>query len=180
MAPGSFDGDGQPDVLKAYQAAGAWHLRVELSAGGEVDVTVPNVGPGDAVRAVGGFNIDAGLPDEAIASVGSGGFSTLVGLWKAGGFCQLTRLTVSGNPSTFPVGASVANRVGSRCMAGTALQALETGSNNGTQHTGTIAYYDVVGTTLVPANTSPPKVVAANDPNLVPYGTFTCGTLKLS
>ncbi len=179
-APGSFDGDGQPDVLKAYQAAGAWHLRIELSAGGEVDVTVPNVGPGDAVKAVGGFNIDAGPADEAFASVGSGGYSTLVGIWKAGESCQLTRLTVRGDPSTFPVGASVANRVGLRCVAGTALQALETGSNNGTQYTGTIANYDLVGTTLVLANTSPPQVVAANDPNLVPYGTFTCGSLKLS
>ncbi len=168
-APGRFDGDGQPDVLKAYQSAGVWHLRVELSAGGEVDVTVPNVGAGDSVKAVGGFSIDASL---------AGGYSTLVGIWKTGGFCQLTRMTVGGNPSTFPVGASVRKRVGLRCIAGTALQVLETESNDGTQYMGTIANFDVVGNTLVLANTSPPQVIAATDPNLAPYGMFTCGSLR--
>ncbi len=178
-AAGSFDGDGQPDVLKAYQAAGVWHLRAELSAGGEVDVTVPNVGAGDAVKALGGFNIDSGA-DEILASVGSGGYATLVGIWKGGGFCQLTRLTVDGQPSTFPVGASVRNRSGLRCVGGTALQVLDSQSTDGAQYTGTIANYDVVGNTLVQANTSPPQVHAAGDPGLVPYGALTCGSLKLS
>lgn len=178
-AAGSFDGDGQPDVLKAYQAAGTWHLRVELSAGGDVDVTVPNVGAGDAVKAVGGFNVDSGV-DEAFASVGSGGATTLVGIWKAGGFCQLTRMTVNGQPSTFPVGATVRNRSGLRCVAGTAVQVLESQSTDGLQYTGTIANYDVAGNTLVLANTSPPQVLAAGDAALSPYGSFTCGNLKLS
>lgn len=178
-ATGSFDGDGKPDVLKAYQAAGVWHLRVEASAGGEVDVTVGNVAAGDAVKALGGFNVDSGV-DEVFASVGSGGYATLVGVWKAGGFCQLTRLTVNGQPSTFPVGASVRNRSGLRCVGGTAVQVLETQSTDGTQYTGTIANYDVVGNTLVLANTSPPQFFAAADPGLRPYGAFTCGSLSLS
>jgi hypothetical protein len=178
-ATGSFDGDGRPDVLKAYQAAGTWHLRVEASAGGEVDVTVGNVAAGDAVKAVGGFNVDSGV-DEVFASVGSGGCATLVGIWKSGGFCQLTRLTVNGQPSTFPVGASVRNRSGLRCVGGTAVQVLETQSSDGAQYTGTIANYDVVGNTLVLANTSPPQVLAAADPGLRPYGAFTCGSLSLS
>ena len=178
-AAGSFDGDGRPDVLKAYQAAGTWHLRVELSAGGEVDVTVGNVAAGDAVKALGGFNVDSGV-DEVFASVGSGGYATLVGIWKAGGFCQLTRLTVNGQPSTFPVGASVRNRSGLRCVGGTAVQVLESQSSDGAQYTGTIANYDVVGNTLVLANTSPPQVFAAADPGLRPYGAFTCGSLSLS
>ncbi len=178
-AAGSFDGDGKPDVLKAYQAAGAWHLRVESSAGGEIDVTVTSVAAGDAVKALGGFNIDSGA-DEAFASVGSGGYATLVGIWKGGGFCQLTRLTVNGQPSTFPVGASVRNRSGLRCVGGTALQVLEAQSSDGTQYTGTIANYDVVGNTLVHANTSPPEAHAAGDTGLLPYGAFTCGGLALS
>jgi len=178
-AAGSFDGDGKPDVLKAYQAAGTWHLRVELSAGGEVDVVVANVAAGDVVKALGGFNIDSGA-DEAFASVGSGGYATLVGIWKGGGFCQLTRLTVNGQPSTFPVGASVRNRSGLRCVGGTALQVLDAQSSDGTQYTGTIANYDVVGNTLVHANTSPPQAHAAGDTGLLPYGAFTCGGLALS
>ena len=178
-AAGSFDGDGKPDVLKAYQAAGTWHLRVEASAGGEVDATVANVAAGDAVKALGGFNVDSGV-DEVFASVGSGGYATLVGIWKAGGFCQLTRLTVNGQPSTFPVGASVRNRSGLRCVGGTAVQVLEAQSTDGAQYTGTIANYDIVGNTLVLANTSPPQVLAAADPGLRPYGAFTCGSLSLS
>lgn len=179
-APGSFDGDGQPDVLRAYQAAGVWHLRAELSAGGQVDVTVPNVGTADVVKAVGGFNIDSGAAHEAFASVGAGGYATLVGVWRAGGFCQLTRLTVNGQPATFPVGSSVANRSGLRCVGGTALQILDAKSTDGTQYTGTIANYDMTGNTLVLANTSPPQTLGAGDPNLAPYGAFTCGTLSLS
>ena len=178
-AAGSFDGDGRPDVLKAYQAAGTWHLRVEASAGGEVDVTVGNVAAGDAVKALGGFNVDSGV-DEVFASVGSGGYATLVGIWKAGGFCQLTRLTINGQPSTFPVGASVRNRSGLRCVGGTAVQVLEAQSADGAQYTGTIANYDVVGSALVLANTSPPQALAAADPGLRPYGAFTCGSLSLS
>ena len=178
-AAGSFDGDGRPDVLRAYQAAGTWHLRVEASAGGEIDVAVGNVAAGDAVKALGGFNVDSGV-DEAFASVGSGGYATLVGIWKAGGFCQLTRLTVNGQPSTFPVGASVRNRSGLRCVGGTAVQVLEAQSTDGAQYTGTIANYDVVGSTLVLANTSPPQSLAAADPGLRPYGAFTCGSLSLS
>lgn len=178
-AAGSFDGDGQSDVLRAYQAAGVWHLRAELSAGGQVDVTVPNVGTTDVVKAVGGFNIDSSAAHEAFATVGAGGYATLVGVWKAGGFCQLTRLTVNGQPSTFPVGASVANRSGLRCVAGTAVQILEAASTNGTQYSGTIANYDVNGNTLVLANTSPPQTLAAG-PDLAPFGAFSCGTLSLS
>jgi hypothetical protein len=179
-APGSFDGDGQPDVLRAYQAAGAWHLRAELSAGGQVDVTVPNVATADVVKAVGGFNIDSSAAHEAFATVGAGGYATLVGVWKSGGFCQLTRLTVNGQPSTFPVGSAVANRSGLRCVAGTAIQILDAKSTNGTQYSGTIANYDVSGNTLVLANTSPSQMLAAGDPDLAPYGAFSCGTLSLS
>lgn len=177
LGAGSFDGDGQPDVLRAYQAANVWHLRVELSSGGEVDVTVPNIGIGDEVKAVGGFNIDEGTGDEIFATVGSGSYATLVGLWKGGGFCQLTRVTVNGQPATFPVGASVSNRSGVRCIPGTALQVFETQSTNGTHYTGTIANYDLVGNALVHANTSPPQVLAASHPDLGLYGKLTCGGL---
>jgi hypothetical protein len=179
-AAGSFDGDGQPDLLKAYQAAGTWHLRLELTAGGGVDVTVPNVGSVDSVKALGGFNVDAGAADEAFASVGSGSYTTMVGIWKVVGSCQLTRLTVNGQPSSFPVGASVRNRAGLRCVAGTAVQALESESSDGIKYTGTITNYDVMGNTLVLANTSPPQVIADGDPALRAYGALTCGSLKLS
>lgn len=178
-AAGSFDADGRPDVLRAYQAAGAWHLRAELSIGGVVDVTVGDIGPGDSVKALGGFNLDGGA-DEAFASVGSGSYTTQIGIWKAGAPCQLTRLTVTGRPSTFPVGASARNRAGLRCVAGTAVQVLESQSSDGITYTGTIANYDVVGTTLVLANTSPPQVVKDGDPALQAYGALTCGTVRLS
>jgi len=144
-----------------------------------MDVTVANVGAGEAVKAVGGFNIDSDLTDEVFATVGSGAYTTLVGLWKVTG-CQLARLTVKGELATFPVGASALNRVGLRCVAGTAVQALETqGNSSGTVFTGSLGNYDVVGNTLVLANSSPPQVLAATDPDLVPYGRLTCGALSL-
>lgn len=58
-------------------------------------------------------------------------------------------------PSTFPVDAA------------------------GTQYTGTIANYDVVGGALVLANTSPPQTLAVTDPGVGPYGALICGSLKL-
>lgn len=179
MAAGSFDGDGHPDVLMAYRDAGAWHLRAQLSAAGDADVVVPDVGIGDVVKAVGGFNVDADAIDEAFATVGSGAYTSTVGIWKVGGLCQLTRITIGGQPGSFPVGASVRNRTGLRCVAGTAMQTLGAQSSNGTQYTGTVSNYDLVGTTLVLANSSPPQALADTDPGLVPYGRFTCGALML-
>lgn len=179
-AAGSFDADGRPDVLKAYQAGGTWHLRLELTTGGQVDVTVPNVRSAESVVALGGFNVDATAADEAFASVGSGSYTSMVGIWKVVGSCQLTRLTVNGEPSSFPVGASVRNRAGLRCVAGTAVQALQSESSDGIKYTGTITNYDVMGNTLVLANTSPPQVMTDGDPALRAYGALTCGSLKLS
>ncbi|MCA1692719.1 MAG: hypothetical protein LC733_11180 [Actinobacteria bacterium] len=89
-------------------------------------------------------------------------------------------VAVNGQPSTFPVGASARNRSGLRCVASTALQALEAQSTDGTQFTGSICNYDVVGNTLVLANTSPPQMFGASDPSGTAYGTLTCGSLKLS
>jgi len=59
------------------------------------------------------------------------------------------------------------------------VQTLEAESNSGTQYRGTVSNYDVVGTALVLANTSPPQTMADTDPNLVAYGRFTCGSLRL-
>ena len=101
------------------------------------------------------------------------GLAMLVGRF----FLIIPVLAIAGS---IPVGASVRNRSGLRCVGGTALQVLEAQSTDGTQYTGTIANYDVVGRTLVHANTSPPQAHAAGDAGLLPYGAFTCGGLRLS
>ncbi len=178
-ASGNFDGDGKADTLQAYKVDGAWHLRTQRTAGGNTDAAIPDVAATSAVKALGGYNIDANLTDEAFATVGSGAYTTLVGIWQATG-CKLTRFTVKGEPATFPVGASVMNRVGLRCVSGTAVQGLEAQSNSeGTVFTGSIGNYDVVGTALVLANSSPPQTLTATDPALGPYGALTCGGLKV-
>lgn len=178
-ALGRFDGDGQTDALMAYKSAGVWYLRAELSSGGNVDVAVPNVGVGDTVRPAGGFDIGGNASDEAFATVGSGAYAKIVGVWNSGGFCQLTRFTVNGQPSEFPVGASVGNRVGLSCVPGTALQAREMQANNtGTQYTGSVKNYDVVGTTLV-LGLNTPQTLGAGDPGLALYSAFACGSLTV-
>ncbi|MDQ6726983.1 MAG: hypothetical protein M3066_12575 [Actinomycetota bacterium] len=178
-AAGNFDGDGKPDTLQAYKTAGVWHLRTQLTAGGNTDAALPEVAATETVKALGGFNIDANLVDEAFATVGSGAYTTLVGIWQAAG-CTLTRLTIKAERATFPVGASVRNRAGLRCVAGTAVQGLEAQSNaDGTVFTGSIGNYDVVGTALVLANSSPPQTFGASDPAGLAYGQLTCGSLKL-
>lgn len=178
-AAGSFDGDGKADSLQAYKIAGVWHLRTQLTAGGNTDTAVPEVAAAETVKALGGFNIDADPVDEVFATVGSGAYATLVGIWQATG-CKLTRFTIKAERATFPVGASVRNRAGLRCVAGTAVQGLEAQSNSdGTVFTGSIGNYDVIGTSLVLANSSPPQTFGTSDAAGLAYGTLSCGSLKV-
>ncbi len=178
--PGDFDGNGAADTLRAYQLGAEWRLRVELAGGGGADIAVPGVAPVSALKALGGYNIDANLRDEAFAVVGSGASTAIIGLWTFAN-CQLTRVTVGSQPAEFPVGATVQNQSGLSCVQGTAIQALKAQlAPSGTMFNVQRMVYDLVGNTLVLGNTPPLAALAPGDPNLAPYSRFACGSLTLN
>jgi hypothetical protein len=148
-----------------------------MTGGDSIDVIVPNVIAGDEVKAIGGFNLDGNILDEALATVGTGAYAAQIGVWTMSGLCQITRTTVNSQPATFPVGQSVQNLAGVRCVNGTALQVLEAQAAGSVYNT-SITNYDLVGTALVASPTSQ-QTLSANDPSIPSYGAFTCGGLPL-
>ncbi len=177
---GNFDGNGAADTLRAYKLGDEWHLRVELdggTAGG--DVVVPGVDPGSGLKALGGFSLDENFVDEAFAVVGAGASSTLVGIFVFKD-CALIRVTEKGSPAALSVGASVLNRSGISCVLRTALQTLKDTAPpaTGTPFTVVRSTYDLVGSTLVLANTSQ-TTIDSNDPALAPSAALDCGQLSL-
>lgn len=179
--PGDFDGNGTPDVLRAYKLGNDWHLRVELGGGaGGSDLIVPGIDPVSGMKAVGGFNLNDTVAEEAFAVVGSGASTTLVGIFVFAN-CSLVRVTENGNPASFAVGASVLNRSGISCVQGGALQTLSATAppNTGTPFTVARQTWDVVGTALVFVKVTQ-STIASNDPALAASAKFDCGGLSLS
>jgi hypothetical protein len=178
---GDFDGDRTADTLRAYELGDEWHLRIEL-AGGRTggDVVVAGVDPQTGLKPLGGFDIGGNQGDEAFAIVGRGASTAIVGLFVFTD-CKLIRVTESGRPAEFTVGASALNRSGISCVLGTALQILKgtAPSDTGTPFDVVRTTYDLVGSTLRPANTSR-ATIAAGDPGLASSGALDCGRLSLS
>lgn len=102
-ASGDLDGDGAADDVTSYRHGGAWRLQVSLVVGG-ADLAVDVVGPG-ALRAVGVADLDEDGTGEVVAVVGAGASAQIVGLFDFAD-CQLTAITLDGEPARFPVGAS--------------------------------------------------------------------------
>jgi len=180
--PGDFDGNGVSDTLRAYKLTGQWHLRVELAGGASgADLIVSGIDPSTGLKAVGGFNLDGNIADEAFAIVGTGASTTLIGIFAFTN-CKLVRVTQNGRETTFAIGASAQRRSGLRCVPGTALQALGAAvmPNTSTPFTASRTIFNLVGSNLVEANISPPETYAATDPMLAPFGRFDCGSLSLN
>jgi len=180
--PGDFDGNRVADTLRAYKLTGQWHLRVELAGGTSGgDLVVPDVDPATGLKAVGGFNIDENLADEAFAIVGSGASTTEVAIFTFTN-CKLARVTANGRTIVFVIGATAQRRSGLSCVTGTALQVLSATAppNTGTPFTASRTTFDLVGSDLVQANTSPPEMYGLDDPRLAPFARFDCGSLSLS
>jgi hypothetical protein len=174
--PGEFDGDGRPDRLSTYRAAGggAWRVRVELLAGGSAETELPASAEG--VKALGGSRLDVGPAEAALAVVGSSAAGANIGLFVLRS-CRLERVTLAGAPAEFPVRATATARNGVACQAAGLVTYSATTTNGQTYQASTVSYL-LAGTLLdeVHRDTSP---LAANDQALAAYGSFTCGTLKL-
>jgi len=124
------DADGVADTVRSYAvnaapSAGDWHLRVELAAGGGVDIALAFDPAPAGVTVLGGYyvgsNVDPG-PEGArpaiFATVGAGASASIIDLYRLVG-CSLLPMTGSG----FPVGGGVVHTEHLRCegVAGTSL-----------------------------------------------------------
>lgn len=179
--PGNFDGNGAADTLRAYKVTGEWHLRVELDGGPSGDDLVVDLDPSTGLKAVGGFNVGGNSADEAFAIISSGASATSHGIFTFTD-CNLVQVGASDRRTTFLVEATAERRTGLRCVAGTALEILnaEVRPRTTTPFTATRTTFNLVGSDLVRANSSPEETYAVGDPRLEPFGRFDCGSLSLN
>jgi hypothetical protein len=175
-AAGDFDGDGRPDRLIAGRdgAAGAWRVRVELAAGGGGELPLP--GATEGVKAVGGALLDVGPSQAAFVQVGTNAAGVNVGLFVLRQ-CRLERVTLGGQPADFPVRTSAGARSGLACQV-PGLVAYEATSTDGRFYQARTVSYLLLGGIVDEVHRAT-SMLGADDPALAPYGTFTCGSLKL-
>lgn len=172
---GDADGDGGADTLRSYRVGEAWHLQVELAAGGGADLAVPTFGGG--VGLVGGADVDGDGADEVWARTGSGASATIVGLAKLVG-CELPRVTfATGELAELPVGGSVGTTSGVECTAD-GLTAYTATLTEGSTYEVVATTYALEETTLMEQGTDT-TTVEATDEEFLRYTTFTCGDLNM-
>jgi hypothetical protein len=133
------DADGITDTIRSYATssspvAGDWHVRVELAAGGGVDVALPDDPAPGAVKVLGGAYVGStvepgpgGMRPAIFVTTGSGASASIVTLFRLD-TCNLVRMTVGGaGEATFAVGAGVVHAENLRCdgVAGTSVLAYQ-------------------------------------------------------
>jgi hypothetical protein len=125
------DADGVTDTGRTYSVgptpgAGAWHIRVELAAGGGADYTVPTDPAPAAVKLLGATYVGStvepgpgGMRPVIFVTTGAGASASIVTLFRFDG-CTLVKM---GGGAEFPVGAGVMHADNLRCegVAGTSL-----------------------------------------------------------
>lgn len=175
-AAGDFDGDGRADRLVTGRvgAAGAWRVRMELAAGGGAETEL--AAGAEGVKAVGGALVDVGPSQVAFAVVGSGAAGVNVGLFVLRQ-CRVERVTLGGQPAEFPVRTSAGARAGLACQV-PGLVAYEATTTDGRFYQARTVSYLLLGGIVDEVHRSM-SMVGADDAALAPYGTFTCGSLKL-
>lgn len=175
-ATGDFDGDGRPDRLLAGRvgAGGPWRIRMELAAGGGAELALP--GAPEGVKAVGAGLVDVGPAQVAFAVVGTNAAGVDIGLFVLRS-CQVQRVTSAGQPAVFPIHGAAATRSGLACQV-PGLVAYEATTTDGRFYTARTVSYLLVGTIVDEVHRAS-STLGADDPALAPYGSFSCGTLKL-
>lgn len=112
---GDFDGDGNEDGMLTYQAGvDDWRLRIVFADGGGADSPIVEGEDFAPPRPIGGFDIDGDGAEEVFVTVGSGASTILVGFFDVAA-CVAARITESGVPAAFPIGASIGNSSGIYC-----------------------------------------------------------------
>lgn len=174
---GDVDGDGSDDVLTSYRVPGdppTWRLRVELAAGGSVDVAME----GDVLaahRVLGVSDLDGDGTSEVFAQVGQGAYTVLIGMWSLVG-CDLETVMLGAVPAVFPAGASVANVVGLSCPPGDGLVETVLQSSDGVSYAGVAITYRLDGTGLIEVAE---VAVAATVEQTDQLSGFRCGEMSL-
>lgn len=108
------DGDAALDVMTTYLVGADWRLRVDLGAGGSIDVVIADVSPLTGALALGAFDIEGDGTGELFVKVDGGAYATLVALYDVDG-CGVVPITIGGERAVFAVGASVSNFAGLNC-----------------------------------------------------------------
>jgi len=180
-ASADVDGDGADDAVRSY-VAGAWHLHVELAAGGGADVELA-VFTGGPVTVLGGADVDGDGADEIWAQTGSGASASIVGLARFAD-CALQQVRfASGDPAELAVGGSVGSAAGLDCDAAVDPEADLTAYSAMHREDGsydvTATEYALEGSSLVPRGAPTTSVVAPDDPAFARATAFTCDTLAL-
>ena len=128
------DLDGLTDTVRSYAlngapVAGDWHLRVELAAGGGVDVALPDDPAPGAVKILGGAYVGStvepglgGTRPALFVTTGAGASASTVTLFRLDG-CALVPM----GAGSFTVGAGVTHGSNLRCdgTAGTSVLAYQ-------------------------------------------------------
>jgi hypothetical protein len=147
---------------------------MELAAGGGAETELPATA--EAVKAVGGAPLDVGKAEAAFVVVGRNAAGANVGLFVLRA-CAVERVSLAGRPAEFAVRTSAAARSGLACQV-PGLVAYEATTADGRFYQASTVSYLLVGVILDEAHRAMSRL-AAEDPALAPYGTFTCGSLKL-
>ncbi|MDQ2826097.1 MAG: hypothetical protein M3Y04_03900, partial [Actinomycetota bacterium] len=173
---GDYDGDGRADRLQTYRvaAAGPWHLRVELGAGGATETELPATA--DGVRALGGVRLGPGQAQTAVAVVGTDPPGVILGLFAMAS-CRMERVTVGGDPGEFPVRTTDTERSGLACQP-PGLIAYKATSTDGRFFQASTIGYLLISSALDEADRSLAPL-AAGDPLLARFGALSCGGLRL-
>ena len=175
-AAGDFDGDGQADKLSTFRiaSAGTWHVRVELANGGADEVELPAAAEG--VKALGGYRLDAGSAEAAVAVVGASSAGANIGFFVVRS-CHLERVTLGGQPAEFAVRTGASARSGVACQPA-GLVTYSASTTDGQAYQASTVSYLLLGNLFDEVHRAM-AAVGATDPALAPYGSFSCGALKL-
>jgi hypothetical protein len=179
-APGNFDGDGSPDVLRVYRSSGAWHARIEIGGNPVADVVLAGSGP---MTAVGGASVDAVPVDEAWVKVGTTPGKDVLGLLTLLG-CELHRVSLEGTPAELPVGGTSTTADGVACFGfDVGLEVFTTTSTDGVTYTGTSSIYTIdygnVPPTLVLGSTAAQSQTTSDGASYDALHTFQCDDLSV-
>ena len=129
------DADGLNDTVRTYSvdgspSAGDWHVRVELAAGGGIDLGLPDDPAPGAVKMLGGAYVGSnvepgpgGRRPALFVTTGAGASASIVTLFRVDG-CAIVKM---GGGAEFAVGAGVLHAQNLRCegVAGTSLLVYE-------------------------------------------------------
>ena len=171
------DGDGGDDQLVAFRVGEDWHLRVEVAAGGAVDLAM-EIRPGDGVEVIGGADVDGDGADELWARVGTGASATIVGLARFED-CALDLVRFEdGEPAELPVGGSVGSPAGLSCEGAPDLTAYAALLGDDDVYDVVVTPYTLSEGVLV-AGAPTTTTVPADDQGVYRYASFACGGLTL-